>query len=140
MAEPFSVRVTVRGYETDVQGHLNQAVYLNYAEHARWSLLQAAGISQARLVGRGVGPVALETTVRYRRELLAGDEVDVTCAFEWGEGKTFRIRQEIVKSDGTLAAEVVAVGGLMDLTARKLLADPRAVFGELAADPALFGL
>ncbi|AEY92544.1 MULTISPECIES: acyl-CoA thioesterase [Streptomyces] len=140
MAEPFSVRVTVRGYETDVQGHLNQAVYLNYAEHARWSLLQAAGISQARLVGRGVGPVALETTIRYRRELLAGDEVDVTCAFEWGEGKTFRIRQEIVKADGTLAAEVVAVGGLMDLAARKLLADPREVFGELATDPGLFGL
>ncbi|MET8771720.1 acyl-CoA thioesterase [Streptomyces sp. NPDC004658] len=140
MSEPFSVRVTVRGYETDVQGHLNQAVYLNYAEHARWSLLQAAGISQARLVGRGVGPVALETTIRYRRELLAGDEVDVTCAFEWSEGKTFRIRQEIVKTDGTLAAEVVAVGGLLDLAARKLLADPREVFKELAADPALFGL
>ncbi|WP_318200593.1 acyl-CoA thioesterase [Streptomyces sp. SCL15-4] len=140
MTEPFSVRVTVRGYETDTQGHLNQAVYLNYAEHARWSLLQAAGISQAGLVGRGVGPVALETTIGFRRELLAGDEVDVTCAFEWGEGKTFRIRQEIRKTDGTLAAEVTAVGGIMDLTQRKLVADPRAVFKELATDPALFGL
>ncbi|MEU3412531.1 acyl-CoA thioesterase [Streptomyces sp. NPDC006658] len=140
MTEPFSVRVTVRGYETDTQGHLNQAVYLNYAEHARWSLLQAAGISQAGLVGRGVGPVALETTIGFRRELLAGDEVDVTCAFEWGEGKTFRIRQEIRKTDGTLAAEVTAVGGVMDLTQRKLVADPRAVFKELATDPALFGL
>ncbi|WP_330460586.1 acyl-CoA thioesterase [Streptomyces sp. NBC_00820] len=140
MSEPFSVRVTVRGYETDVQGHLNQAVYLNYAEHARWSLLQAAGISQARFLGRGVGPVALETTIRYRRELLAGEEVDVTCAFEWGEGKTFRIRQEVRKSDGTVAAEVTAVGGIMDLKARKLVADPRDVFKELAADLGLFGL
>ncbi|MET9449412.1 acyl-CoA thioesterase [Streptomyces cinerochromogenes] len=140
MAEPFSVRVTVRGYETDTQGHLNQAVYLNYAEHARWSLLQAAGISQTGLVGRGVGPVALETNIRYLRELLAGDETDVTCAFEWGDGKTFRIRQEIRKTDGTLAAEVTAVGGLLDLEQRKLIADPREVFKELAADPGLFGL
>ncbi|MFI9423838.1 acyl-CoA thioesterase [Streptomyces achromogenes] len=138
--EPFSVRVTVRGYETDTQGHLNQAVYLNYAEHARWSMLQAAGISQAGLVGQGVGPVALETTISFRRELFAGDEVDVTCAFEWGEGKTFRIRQEIRKTDGTLAAEITAVGGIMNLTERKLVADPRAVFKELAADPNLFGL
>ncbi|MFG2933387.1 acyl-CoA thioesterase [Streptomyces achromogenes] len=138
--EPFSVRVTVRGYETDTQGHLNQAVYLNYAEHARWSMLQAAGISQAGLVGQGVGPVALETTISFRRELLAGDEVDVTCAFEWGEGKTFRIRQEIRKTDGTLAAEITAVGGIMNLTERKLVADPRAVFKELAADPDLLGL
>ncbi|MBJ6641011.1 acyl-CoA thioesterase [Streptomyces sp. DHE7-1] len=140
MAVPFSVRVTVRGYETDVQGHLNQAVYLNYAEHARWSLLQAVGVTQARLRERGVGPVALETTIRYRRELLAGDEVDVSCAFEWGGGKTFKIRQEIRKPDGTVAAEVTAVGGMLDLEKRKLLADPRAVFGELATDLGLLGL
>ncbi|MFC8068017.1 acyl-CoA thioesterase [Streptomyces sp. NPDC057074] len=140
MSEPFSVPVTVRGYETDTQGHLNQAVYLNYAEHARWSLLDAAGIRQADLVARGVGPVALETTIRFQRELLAGDEVEVTCAFEWGEGKTFRIHQVIRKPDGTVAAEVEGVGGLMDLKARKLVTDPRERFKELAADPGLFGL
>ncbi|MFF7352552.1 acyl-CoA thioesterase [Streptomyces filipinensis] len=140
MTEAFSVRVTVRGYETDTQGHLNQSVYLNYAEHARWSLLQAAGISQARLVGRGVGPVSLETTIRFRRELLAGDEVDVSCGFEWDGGKTFRIVQEIRKADGTLAAEVSAVGGLLDLKERKLVSDPRKVFEELTTDLALFGL
>jgi acyl-CoA thioester hydrolase len=140
VSEPFSVPVTVRGYETDVQGHLNQAVYLNYAEHARWALLQAAGIRQADLAARGVGPVALETTIRYKRELLAGDEVEVTCEFAWGEGRTFTIRQSIRKADGTLAAEIEAVGGLLDLKERRLLADPRERFKELAADPALFGL
>lgn len=139
MSEPFSVRVTVRGYETDVQGHLNQSVYINYAEHARWSLLQAAGISQAELIGRGVGPVALETTIRYKRELLAGDEVDVTCAFEWGSGKTFRIEQIIRRTDGTVAAELTAVGGLLDLKERRMVANPQNHFKELASDPSLFG-
>ncbi|MEV5959052.1 acyl-CoA thioesterase [Streptomyces sp. NPDC051987] len=139
MSEPYSVRLTVRGYETDVQGHVNQAVYINYAEHARWSLLQAAGVTQAELIGRGVGPVGLETTIRYRRELLAGDEIDVTCAFEWGGGKTFRIRQTITKADGTLAAEVDAVGGLLDLKARKLVDDPREIFEDLSKAPELFG-
>ncbi|GGY15357.1 acyl-CoA thioesterase [Streptomyces djakartensis] len=140
MSEPFSVPVTVRGYETDVQGHLNQSVYLNYAEHARWSLLRAAGITQSGLIGSGVGPVALETTIRYKRELLAGDEVEVTCAFDFGEGKVFRIEQIVRKADGTVAAEITAVGGLMDLKARKLVADPREYFRKLAADPGLFGL
>ncbi|QJT04951.1 acyl-CoA thioesterase [Streptomyces asoensis] len=140
MSEPFSVRITVRGYETDVQGHLNQSVYINYAEHARWSLLQAAGITQAGLLSKGVGPVALETTIRYQRELLAGDEVDVTCVFEWGGGKTFRIRQTIRKADGTVSAELTSVGGLLDLEERRMVADPTAYFKELAADPGLFGL
>ncbi|MGW0911450.1 acyl-CoA thioesterase [Streptomyces sp. NPDC002784] len=140
MSEPFSVRITVRGYETDVQGHLNQSVYLNYAEHARWSLLQAAGISQTGLISQGIGPVALETTIRYRRELLAGDEVDVSCAFVWGEGKTFRIEQTITKADGTVAAEVTGVGGLLHLTERRLVANPQGCFKELATDPGAFGL
>jgi acyl-CoA thioester hydrolase len=140
VSEPFSVPVTVRGYETDVQGHLNQAVYLNYAEHARWSLLQAAGISQSALVSSGVGPVALETTIRYERELLAGDEAMVTCAFAWGGGKTFRIEQAVVKTDGTVAAEISAVGGILDLEKRRLVADPAGVFRRLASDPGLLGL
>ncbi|MFJ7076828.1 acyl-CoA thioesterase [Streptomyces sp. NPDC098781] len=140
MSEPYSVRVTVRGYETDVQGHVNQSVYLNYAEHARWSLLQAAGIGQRNLIGKGVGPVALETTIRYKRELLAGDEVDVTCVFEWSDGKTFRIEQIVRKADGTVAAELTAVGGLLDLAERKLVARPDEIFKELASDPSLFGL
>ncbi|MFF0115023.1 acyl-CoA thioesterase [Streptomyces prasinus] len=140
MSEPFSVRVTVRGYETDVQGHLNQAVYLNYAEHARWELLHEAGLTQAVLAARGVGPVVLETTIRYRRELLAGEEVEVTCAFSWGTGKTFRVEQTITKADGTVSAEITGVGGVLDLERRKLLPSPQAVFGELAEKPEFLGL
>lgn len=140
MTEPFSVAVVVRGYETDTQGHLNQAVYLQYAEHARWSLLQKGGIRQTDLLERNVGPVALEVTVRYLRELRAGDEVEVTCAFVWGEGTTFRIEQTIRKADGTVAAEVTGVGGLMDLKRRKLLPNPREYFRELADTPEVFGL
>ncbi|GGX52465.1 acyl-CoA thioesterase [Streptomyces fructofermentans] len=142
MAEPFSVPVTVRGYETDVQGHVNQAVYVNYAEHARWSLLRAGGITQAGLAAKGVGPVSLEMTIRYLRELRAGDEVEVTCAFDWGGGKgrTFRIEQTIRRTDGTVAAELTAVGGVMDLSERRLVADPREHFRALASDPHVLGL
>ncbi|NUO55787.1 MAG: acyl-CoA thioesterase [Hamadaea sp.] len=138
--EPFSVRITVRGYELDTQGHLNQAVYLQYGEHARWECLRAAGLSQDRLIGSGVGPVALEVTVRYLRELRGGDVVDVTCEFEWGEGKTFRIRQDLRRPDGTQVAELTGVGGLLDLTARRLVADPAGRFRSLATKPELMGL
>lgn len=93
-----------------------------------------------RPAGEGVGPVTLETTVRYRRELRAGDEVDVSCTFVWTEGKTFRIEQSVRKADGTLAAEVTGVGGLMDLKERRLVADPREYFRALASDPRAFGL
>ena len=135
----FSVPVTVRGYELDTQGHLNQAVYLQYSEHARWEILRAAGVPQEKLIADGVGPVVLEVNIKYLRELRGGDQVDVTCEFEWGGGKTFRLRQQIVKADGTVAAEIAAVGGILDLTARRLVADPLARLTALADDPALLG-
>ncbi|GAA2824940.1 acyl-CoA thioesterase [Kitasatospora sp. CM 4170] len=140
MDKDFAVRVTVRGYETDAQGHLNQAVYLQYAEHARWELLQAAGVRQADLLAKGVGPVALETTVKYLRELRAGDEVDVSCRFVWTEGKIFRVAQSITRADGVVAAEVTCVGGFLDLAQRRLVEDAREPMTALASDLGLLGL
>ncbi|MFD7666962.1 acyl-CoA thioesterase [Streptomyces sp. NPDC059788] len=137
----FAVRVSVRGYETDSQGHLNGSVYLQYAEHARWSMLEAAGIRQGDLLAKGVGPVVLETTVRYLRELRAGDETEVSCAFVWGAGKTFRIEQEVRRvADGVVAARVTAVGGLMDLEARKLVGGPAEYFRAMAGEPEVLGV
>ncbi|MEU8679222.1 acyl-CoA thioesterase [Streptomyces sp. NPDC048560] len=135
----FFVDVTVRGYELDTQGHLNQAVYLQYAEHARWELLRGAGLPQEKLLASGVGPVALEVTVKYAKELRGGDKVRVTCAFLYGAGKTFRIEQQIIKEDGTVAAEITGVGGMLDLNTRRLIADPGGHLAALAENPSLLG-
>ncbi|MEQ4206606.1 acyl-CoA thioesterase [Actinopolymorpha sp. B9G3] len=135
MTEAFAVPITVRGYELDTQGHLNQAEYLHYAEHARWEFLRSMGIQQDKLLATGVGPVTMETTIRFLRELRGGDLVDVTCAFEWGAGKSFRLVQRFVLSDGTLAAELTAVCGLLDLAERRLVPDPRARLSALADNP-----
>lgn len=140
MTEPFAVRVTVRAYELDTQGHLNSAVYHQYGDHARWECLRAAGISLDELIATGVGPVTLENTIRYHRELRAGDEVDITCAFDWGEGKTFRMRQEVRRGDGALAAEIIGIGGLMDLAERRLVPGPGSHWRALADKPELLGL
>lgn len=140
MGEEFRVRIGVRGYELDVLGHVNQAVYLQYAEHARWECMRAAGISVDDMRASGVLPVVLETTIRYLRELGHGDEVDVTCGFIWGEGKTFQVVQRVQRADGTLSAEITGVGGLLDLDQRRLVADPAARWRALATSPGLLGL
>ncbi|WP_306362346.1 thioesterase family protein [Nocardia sp. CC227C] len=136
----FSVPVTVRGYELDINGHLNQAVYLQYAEHARWELMKAAGIPGEKMVGSGIGPVVLEQTLKYQRELHLGDEVTVSCEFRWSGGKAFRMHQEIHKLDGTVSATIDVVCGIMDLRLRKLVADPAAALREVAEFPDALGL
>jgi len=136
----FTVRIAARGYEVDVNGHVAGTVLLQYGQHARWECLRAAGIDQALLAARGVGPVSLEERIRFRHEIRAGDEADVSCAFSWGPGKTYHVEQEIRLLDGTLAAEITNIGGLLDLKDRKLVPSPGDVWRSVATIPELLGL
>jgi acyl-CoA thioester hydrolase len=140
MADPFNVRVAVRGYELDMNGHLNQAVYLQYAEHARWESVRAAGISLETLRAVGIAPIVLETTLRSHHELRDGDEVDVSCVFDWGAGRTCPVRQEVRRADGLLAAEITSIVGLLDLAERRLITDPAERLLSVAAVPEVLGL
>lgn len=133
----FRTRIAVRGYELDTQGHLNQAVYLNYAEHARWEYLARFGITQRGLAAARIGPVQLECTVRYLRELRGGDEVDVSCALVRARGKTFRITQDYRRPSGELCARLTGVAGVLDLSARKLVDDPLGALRGLSDHPGL---
>lgn len=134
----FQVRIAVRGYELDPNGHVNQAVYLQYAEHARWEYLRTAGITQDGLLAAGVGPVALENNIRYHAELRAGDEVDVSCVFARANRKFFTMTQVFHRPTGELVAELNGVGGLLDLSRRKLIDEPVEYLRSLASRPELF--
>jgi acyl-CoA thioester hydrolase len=140
MADLFQVRIAVRGYELDLQGHVNQAVYVQYGEHVRWQCFHAAGLTPEVLVGAGVGPVVLETTIRYLKELRAGDEVDVTCRFLWGTGKTFRVEQDYTRIDGTSIARLTSVAGVLDRELRRLVPDPAERLRSLAVDASYLGM
>lgn len=134
------MRFAVRSYELDTNHHLASTVYLQYAEHARFACGQAAGLSPAQLLSDGLGPINLETTLRHHSELRADDEVDVSCTFVWGPGKTHRVEHILHKPDGTLVAEITSISGLLDMRTRRLVADAADQLRSRATKPELFGL
>ncbi|MGH3432210.1 MAG: acyl-CoA thioesterase, partial [Thermocrispum sp.] len=88
----FATRVKVRHYELDTLGHLNHAVYHQYAEIARLEWFESVGGGGNGLVDGEVSPVMLQTRARFHRELRAGDEVDISCEVSFGgdsAGKTY---------------------------------------------------
>lgn len=133
-------RLAVRGSDLDTNGHVRGPVYLDYAYHAGWELTRAAGVDLEELAASGLGPVNLETTVRFRRELRLGDAVDVSCAFVWGQGRTYRVEQELRGPGGVLVAEVVNVSGLMSLRERRLVSHPMDRWRSLSQAPKVLGL
>ena len=140
MDDRFVVRVAARGYEADVNGHVAGSVLLQYGQHARWECLRAAGVDQGDLVSKGIGPVSLEERIRFHHEIRPGEDVEVSCLFVWGTGKSFRIEQEIRMTDGTLAAEITNIGVLLDLGRRRLVPDPGDIWRSAAKAPELLGL
>lgn len=138
---PFRVRLSVRQSDLDTNGHVRGSAYVDFADHARWTCAQAAGVDPLEMSRSGLGPVNLETTIRFHRELRIGDEFDVTCVFTYdGPGKTTgRVIQDLLRADGTVAATVESVVGLLDLKTRRLVRDPAARWRELATDPSLLG-
>ncbi|PXX57773.1 acyl-CoA thioester hydrolase [Nocardia tenerifensis] len=129
----------VRVSDLDPQLHVTGAAYHQYADHSRFACVQAAGISVDELIADGFGPVNLETTIKFQRELRGGDTVDVSCVWLWGTGKTYRVEQVLTRADGEVAATVTNVSGLLDLKARRLVADPAREWAARARKPELLG-
>lgn len=127
----------VRSYELDSLGHVNHAVYHQYGEVARVSGFASAGCDWDAMVAERQAPVLLSTTVHFRRELRSGEHFEVSCAARFGEGKSFRLDSVITKADGTVSAEIECVLGIMDLDARRLVANPRAALEAAGYDHAV---
>ncbi|MER7449049.1 acyl-CoA thioesterase [Nocardia beijingensis] len=136
----FSTRIEVRVSDLDPQLHVTGAAYHQFADHARFACVQAAGVSVEELIAAGLGPVNLKTVLRFQRELRGGDTVDVSCAWQWGDGKTYRVEHVLTRADGVVAAAVTNVSGLLDLSARRLVADPARHWAARASRPQLLGL
>jgi len=139
---PFTTRVAIRISDLDPNGHVRGSAYVDYGDQARWEWVHAAGVPLDELQAAGLGPVNLETTVRFRHELRGAGAVDVTVVPDWGDdgGKISRITQDLRRPDGTVVATIESLGGLLDLRERRLVTDPRAHWRRLATHPEVLGL
>jgi acyl-CoA thioester hydrolase len=69
----FQIELETRDYECDLQGIINNAVYLNYFEHTRHRFLRYLGLDFARMHDTGIDPVLRKAEIEYRRSLRSGD-------------------------------------------------------------------
>lgn len=69
----FTMELTVRDYECDVQGIVNNAVYQNYLEHVRHEYLKSIGIDFAGYAARGINLVVVRIEIDYKHPLTPGD-------------------------------------------------------------------
>jgi len=80
LADPieFTARWPVRVYELDSNGHVNNSVYLNWAEEITTMHAEAAGYGREWTVAQGGVWVVHRTEIDYRRPAAYGDLLEVT--------------------------------------------------------------
>lgn len=75
---PWDLEFSVRDYECDLQGIVNNAVYQNYYEHARHQFLLGKNIDFALLHNQGIDLIVSRVEIDYKFSLRSGDRFRVT--------------------------------------------------------------
>jgi acyl-CoA thioester hydrolase len=78
----FSLEFTVRDYECDLQGVVNNANYQHYLEHARHEYLLSRGISFAGLHEEGIDLIVTKVEIDYKYPLRTRDKFVVKLKTE----------------------------------------------------------
>ena len=103
----YRTRWRVRSYEIDQNGHVNNAVYLNYAEALTVEHAEEAGYGRAWSEARGGAWVIRRHEIGYLRPARMGDELELTVRVELIRGVRGVRRTTMTRtSDGERVAEV----------------------------------
>lgn len=98
----YDTRMTVRDYECDIEGIVNNANYLHYAEHTRHLFLKQRGLSFADMHRRGTDAVVARMNLQYKAPLRCDDELISRLALR-KDGLRYVFYQDIYRaSDGKL--------------------------------------
>ena len=91
-----SLEIVVRPTEIDVNGHVNNAKYVEYLEWGREDWYERNGLPSERLLGLGAVTVTVNLNLNFRRECRQGEALIVATRPErlgrasWWRGAAIR--------------------------------------------------
>lgn len=118
----FEYEVLIREFHLDSFGHVNNAAYVMLYEEARWDFITKNGFGLDYIQKHQVGPVILDLSVRFKREIKNRERIKITSkTIEIIGPKIMVLEQNMIKEDGKIASEAKFTVGFFDMKARKLI-------------------
>ncbi|RKD21885.1 thioesterase [Ammoniphilus oxalaticus] len=111
--------IIVRPTELDVNGHVNNAKYLEYLEWGREAWYDAAGLTYETFETMGIQTVTVNININYRKECRQGDKLTVKTTPQKMGNSSYVLKQEIINQRGELCADALVTSVTMDLSTRK---------------------
>ena len=107
----LDLELKVRDYECDMDQVVNNAVYLNYLEHARHEFLLQIGVNFGELSRRGTSLVVTRIEADFKASLISGDVFFVRTSLNRKGRIRLQFNQGIVrKTDNRLMLSAVVTG------------------------------
>ena len=127
MAHRYTIRV--RGFHTDLYGHVNNARYLEFLEDARWSLLETdRGLEWWH--DQGLAFIVASITINYRRPAGMGVDLEIRSTMQRIGGRSAIIHQDVVN---LATDEVVADADVTFVVISRETGRPVALDGPIRA-------
>ncbi|MBQ3885480.1 MAG: acyl-CoA thioesterase [Ruminococcus sp.] len=126
--------LTVRGYELDGFGHVNNSVYLQYGETAIWNFFQKSDLLKY-LEEAGVFPVISESSQRYLHELKLLDEVQIDSEFTCSDYLVTYKHKVKNKNTNVISCVIKGKFGFVDKKERIIRDVPAAIKEYIESDP-----
>lgn len=125
----YRKQVEVRWADVDANQHMRHSAYADHCTHVRMEWLTSNGFGFEQFAAQGFAPVLLRESTVYFKEVNLNErlQISILLAASNADGSKWRIRQEIFRADGKLAAQQEVSGAWMDLTTRKLRPPPEAL-------------
>lgn len=113
------IEFKVRDYECDMGHVVNNAVYLNYLEHARHELLGGMGIRFGDLAKRGIVLLVTRIEADFKASLTSGDTFIVRTQVQRKGRLRLQFHQQIQRStDGQLMLSAMVTGTALNARGR----------------------
>lgn len=118
----FMLDLSVRDYECDMQGIVNNSVYQNYLEHARHEYLKHVGLDFAALARQSINLVVIRAELDYKASLTSGDSFCVGLTFVRESPLRFAFLQDIYRlPDKKLILNAKIIGTALNERGRPFL-------------------
>jgi acyl-CoA thioester hydrolase len=126
MGGMYEKLIEVRIDDIDLNGHLHNTRYLEYANHARASYFEESDFPVSRIYQAGLGPVMFSEEAKYRHELFLGQFVTlkVQVVGMSADASRWQILHTFLRPDGRQAASLTSSGAWVDIKTRKVKAPP----------------
>ena len=116
-----SYPVTIKEFHLDTFGHVNNAVYLQLFEEARWEVMTKNGYGLKKVMADKKGPIILDIKLEFLLELHLREEIKIETQVDAFKGKVSMINQTIINSQNKVASRAQFTHAFFDLEKRRII-------------------